>query len=169
MKNRKWLVLLLTVVLMFSLSAPALAVKAQYPTTASFLEYLDSKDMKYKYLGVDQDDDEEVTVSFEGDYMDTIKVEVFFDEDLDVVSMRVWDVIAFKEEDFFDVLKTVNELNDQYKFINFTVDTDDWTVTASLDAPLRDCEEAGEISFDGLYYIMMIADEGYDVLAKFAS
>ena len=158
---------LLVLVLFMGMSTPAYAVKAQYATTASFLEALSEDGVKYNYKGVDQDDEEEVTVSYAGDYMDSIRAVIFFDEELDSVSMRIWDVIAFDEDDYFDVLKTVNSLNYKYKYAYFVVDEEDWTVYATIDVPLRDCDEAGEIAYDALYYLVEICDRGYDELKEF--
>ena len=167
MKRRHLVSLLLALALLFSLSVPALAVNAQYPTTASFLSVLDKEDVKYNYKGVDQDEDEEVTVSYTGDYADSIRANIFFDDDLDSVSMRVWDVIEFDESDYFEVLKVANELNFKYKFVYFVVDEKDWTVYATIDIPIRDCDAAGDITYDALYYLIQITDLGYDALKDY--
>ena len=168
MKKKQITAFLLVLVLFLGMSFPVYAVKAQYATTAAFLAVLDKEKVKYNYKGVDQDNAEEVTVSYVGDYMESIRANIFFDEDLDSVSMRVWDVIAFDEDDCFDVLKVANSLNYRYKYVYFVVDESDWTVYATIDVPLRECDEAGEITYDALYYLIEICDRGYDELKSFA-
>ena len=80
----------------------------------------------------------------------------------------VWNVIDFDKRDLADVLALVNDINNAYKYVTFTVDLTDYSITAKLDAPLRDCEEAGEIAFDGLWYIVKICDEAYPELEFYA-
>ena len=118
-------------------------------------------------MGIDEDDDEEVDVVFSGDYLDKIPVEAYFDPDLDVVSMRCWQVIFFDKKDLADVLALVNDLNSEYKFVKFVVDPEDESVDAEIDIPLREGEDAGELAYDALYYIVVIVDEAYEKLADF--
>ena len=95
MKTLKKLLAVLPVLGLFmSLSITAFAVNAQYGTTKEFLKVMDREDHKYHYMGIDEDDDEQVNVSFSGDNLDTIDVKIFFDEDLDSVSMRAWSVLS---------------------------------------------------------------------------
>ena len=107
-------------------------------------------------------------MTFEGDYLDDINVNIYFDEDLDSVSMCSWYIIEFDEADLPEVLKLVNKLNNDYKFVRFQVDEKELSVDAQIDCPLRDDENAGEIAYDALYYIVMIVDEGYPELKAFA-
>ena len=166
--KRKLLSFALVLVLLCCLCVPVWAADVQYKTTKSFLEVLDAEDCEYKFIGVDQGDYEELTVEFEGDYLDSITADIFFNADGDVVSMRVWDLITIDEKDYADVMKAINDLHRQYKFVCFAVDTDDWTVYATLDAPLRECDEAGDIAADAVYYLVNIADRGYQALKDFA-
>lgn len=158
---------LLVLTLFLALSVPAFAASAQYTTTQEFLKVLKREKNTYNYMGIDEDDDEEVRVTFSGDNLDEIPVEIFFDEDLDAVSMRSWQVIYFDKKDLADVLTLVNDLNSQYKFVKFVVDPEDESVDAEIDVPLREGENAGELAYDALYYIVIIVDEAYPQLAKF--
>ncbi len=162
--TKKLFAFLLVLCLFLSLSVSALAVKAQYGPTIEFLKVLDREDHHYKYMGIDDDDQEEVDVTFTGDNVDSIPVKIFFDDDLDSVSLRSWRVIYFDKEDLADVLTAVNDLNSEYKFVKFVVDVEDLSVDAEVDCPLRDDANAGEIAYDGLYYIVQIVDEAYPTL-----
>lgn len=165
---KKIFAVLLILGLILSLSVSAFAVTAQYGPTQEFLKVLDREGHKFNYMGIDEDDDEQVNLTFAGDKLDTIDIKVFFDEDLDSVSMRVWSIIYFDEADLTKVLEQVNTLNNDYKYVKFVVDTDDMSVDAEIDAPLRDDKNAGEIAYDALYYIVKIVDEGYPELKAFA-
>ncbi len=165
---KKIFAVLLILGLILSLSVSAFAVNAQYGPTKAFLKVMDREGHKYNYMGIDEDDDEQIKVTFEGDYLDDINVNIYFDEDLDSVSMCSWYIIEFDEADLPEVLKLVNKLNNDYKFVRFQVDEKELSVDAQIDCPLRDDENAGEIAYDALYYIVMIVDEGYPELKAFA-
>ena len=165
---KKMLAVLLVLGLILSLSVTAFAVNAQYGTTQAFLKVLDREEHKYNYMGIDQDDDEKVNVTFTGDNMDEIDVNIYFNADQDIVSMYSWYVIEFDEADLVDVLKLVNQLNNDYKFVTFVVDESDYSVDAKVNCPLRDDDSAGEIAYDALWYIVMIVDEAYPELEAFA-
>ncbi len=165
--TRKLFAILLVLCLFFSLSVSAFAANAQYNPTKAFLKVLERETHKYNYMGIDEENDEQVNVTFTGDNVDRIDVEIYFDEDLDSVSMRSWRVISFKEADLADVLEAVNQVNGDYKYVKFVVDEDDLSVDAEIDCPLRDDENAGEIAYDALYYIVMIIDAAYPDFQEF--
>lgn len=165
---KKLLACLLMLGLFACMVVPASAVNTQYGPTREFLKVMDRENHKYSYMGVDNNDDEEVDVSFSGDNKDEINVEIYFDEDLDSVSLRSWYVISFDETDLGNVLLRINELNSNYKYITFVVDTNDYSVDAKVDCPLRDDANAGEIAYDALYYIVQIIDDAYPELAEYA-
>ena len=160
--------LLLAVMLLASLSIPAFAVSAQYATTRAFLNALDDKNLKYTYVGIDNDDDEKVTISYSGDYKDTIKVNCFFDPDLDTVSLYVWNLIDFNEADYNKVLRSVDELNNDYKYATFCVDQSDWSVTAKYSMHIRTNSICGEMVLDEVNSLVNVADIGYDTLQAYA-
>lgn len=165
---KKTLAALLVLALFLSLSASAFAATAQYTTTQEFLKALDAEKIKYRYMGVDEDDREEVTVGYTGDYCDDIFINIFFSPKLTSVSMRFWNIVDFDKADYADALELVNELNADYKFVKFVVDDWDWSIGAELDIPIREGEESAQIALDALYYIVQIADEAYPDLEELA-
>ena len=168
MKTMKKLLAFLLVLCLFGcMAVPASAVNTQYGTTREFLKVMDREGHNYSYMGIDKNDDEEVDVSFTGDNKEDIDVEIYFDEDLDSVSLRSWYVISFDEVDLGNVLMLVNQMNSDYKYITFVVDMNDYSVDAKLDCPLRDDACAGEIAFDALYYIVQIVDDAYPEFAQY--
>ena len=154
--------------LFMSLSASAFAATgAQYGTTKTFLKVLDREKIRYNYMGIDNNDDEQVNVNGVGDYLDKIEIKIFFDPDLDAVSLRVWRVIKFQKADMAKVLEAVNKLNNESKFIKFVVDEEDLSVDAKLDCIVRDDANAGDIVYDAVSYVVYTVDEAYPELKAF--
>ena len=167
-KAKMLLAMLLALVLVLSFSASAFAAGPEYNNTKGFLTVLDAHEIVYEYLGIDDDKDEGVKIVTEGDYKDEIVAYVYFNEDDDVVTMCSFYVVEeFNKKDLVSVFRAVNELHKQYKFVCFVVDEEDYSVDSTIDIPLRDCDEAGEIAFDALYYLVTITDEAYDQLKEF--
>ena len=170
MKNwKRVLAFAFTLALLLSVSMiPSYAVTAQYSTTQTFLDLLDEKEMKYTWNGVNDALDEKVTFRWAGDNNDDITALLFFDDELDDVSMRVWNLIDFAEADYPLVLKVVNDLNSRYRFVRFVCDTSDWSVSVETDVPLKSGKESAEIAYDMLIYLVLIADQGYPDLLPYA-
>ena len=164
---KKWLPVLLALVLILALSIPAMAAKGEYVTTRQFLKVMDREDEDYELVGVDDDDDEDVVAYFEGETLGDAVVHIFFNPDLDEVDMRCWDIITFADKDYNDVLEAVNDLNNEYKFVKFTLDTSDNTVSAEMDAFLRQGEESGEIAYDVLTAIEYLSNVAYEELQEY--
>lgn len=166
---KKLISAVLAIVLIVSLSAPAYAVSAKYTNTKDFIEMLDENDFTYTIEGIDKETRcEEVVIPMAGDDID-YDLHFFFDEEEDVISVRLWCLIYFDEEDFLDVLYAVNQLNDAYKFVKFVLDESDYSITVSMDAVVREGCEIGEIGYDCMYYMVMISDDAYaEVLSEFA-
>ena len=73
----------------------ACAVTAEFKTTQQFLDYLDAKGYKYSYVGVDEEAERErVNVPFSLDNFSSVECAIFFKNDLEEVSLRVWDIIT---------------------------------------------------------------------------
>lgn len=165
---KKLLAFILVTALFLSISIPAFAASAQYTTTKEFLKVLSREKLHYRYMGIDEDEDEEITTSFTGDNWDDIFINLFFDEDLEIVSLRCWNIVDFNEKDRAEALERCNQLNDSYKFVKFVMDESDWSVGAEMDVPIREGAESAECVYDALYYIVNIADEAYPVLQEIA-
>lgn len=144
----------------------ALAVTAQYSTTQAFLDAMDAEQLRYTWKGVDNDGDERVEVSFNGDNMSAIKTIWFFDQDLDRVSVRVWDVIKYDGSAIDQLYPSLNKVNADYKFVCFYADDYDDTVTAKVDAEITP-ESAGTTCVNLLFTVVNITDEAYTTLAPY--
>ena len=151
--------------MVFGIAFSASAVSGQYRMTRLFMEYMDANDIRYSYKGVDSESgEEEITVSWDGENMSTIRLHFFFDEDEDICSIRVWNVIDFDPANLEAVVDLCDQMNHGYKFLTFYTDRDDNSVTASIDAILMDTDDCGKILFEYMYYMVSICDKVYPEL-----
>lgn len=162
MKKLVCLVLALSLVLSCS---SAFALAAQFSTTREFLDLLDSSGVKYTLSGLDDDGDEVVTISNQGDAF-TYQIHVIFDADLETTYLRTFNIINFSDADFSKVLRTCNSLCSEYNFVRFFVDESDNTVSCAMDMIYRD-EDVGDIVLEGLLRMVKLLDIGYEALSVY--
>lgn len=165
MKKRA-LLLVATALLLMCLAIPASAENAQYATTELFLEYLDEEGYYYTYKGIDGDGYERLEMAFEGDAFEP-DVQLYFTENEDRCSLRVWDVIEYDEPMQPVILGVVNSLNSQYMFAKWTAE-EECSVTLAMDVLLRPSDDMSEILIDAVKRTASIADSGYPELAPYA-
>lgn len=148
------------VITVFSFSA--YAVSPTYSSTRSFIYLLDDANIKYTVYGVLDGGDECVTVSNSGDYF-SYDIDYFFDSNLENAALRVFDIITYKDADYVNVLKTVNDLNSRYKYVKLYADESDNTVTADADLIFR-THDVGEICLEATLYMAQFLDTAYKEL-----
>ena len=159
---KKFLVSVCLVALVFALSAGALAVpkNVTYETTRQFLQYCDDNSIKYTFAGIDDDNQERVTVGY--NLTNTaVDVVFIFDEDQETCALRVWNLIEFDPAGQADVAGAVDTANRSYRWVRFFVDTSDNTVTCAADLYLGK-GDAGEICGYLLDRVVNICDIVYD-------
>ena len=146
---------LLSVLLLTLCIAPA-AQAAEYTATQDFINYLESKNIKYTYIGM-QDEKELLTISYTLDNFENLTLMCIFNNDSEEVSLRMWEIVtttAAKTR----VLFVLNTLNADYKFVKFVYDESDSTVQAELDMYI-DGEHCGRSIYDAMLCIFRIVDE----------
>jgi len=124
-------VVLTALFLLGSLSAAG-AETAAYKSTQSFIDELEREGIKYSLEGVDKDNDERVDVSYNMDYFESATVHVYFHQDGDKVSLRVWDVVKASSGKNF-ALNVINKLNSDYKYVKYVFDESDNTISGEMD------------------------------------
>lgn len=129
-----------------------------------FADTMGKKDIKYTHSTLSSGKDV-LTIIFKGDNMSSIKVRFSFDTDNEAVAIRCFDIVTVPENKIGLILKVVNELNEEYRFCNFYLDTEDNTVTAQADVVFRK-HDVGEICLEMLLRCVNIIDEGYPKLMK---
>lgn len=164
---KKVFALIFALFMVFSMAMSACAVSAQLNSTKAFLATLDENDIKYTVVGLDDDGDEQITVSNKDDNGFEYTFNLFFDSDEENCYIRVWNIIHYSDADFSKVLRTCNSLNDKYNFLRFTADESDNMVTAAIDLIYRD-NDVGEIVLEALMASARILEAAYPDLSVYA-
>ena len=99
-----------------------------HATTKYFIDAMEAEGIKYTWRGTDDDGYDVLTVSYEGDNKDSIRTSWSFSDNK--IDISVWDIITYKQSDYYSVLEACNALNKQYSYVRFVVDTSDNTVYA---------------------------------------
>lgn len=135
------LILLLMVMM---LAVPAFA--AQYASTQSFINVLEENGFVYSYGGIDSDNDEKVTVSFDSEEpYDECKFYFYFSDEDSMVQLRMWNLLKVSVDET-TACKILNDVNFNYKWTKFVYDESDSTITMKMDIPFTD-DNAGEVVF----------------------
>ena len=121
------------------------SIPGEYASTREFLYQLEQEDIIYDYGGIDtyNGNKEKVSISFECGGHD-IDIRFWFPESNDDVSIRVWDVISYRSAVESSVIRACNELNNTYRFVTFEADSNDCTVTLSMDLIVRPEADIGD-------------------------
>ena len=144
------------VAMLLSFGAVGHAETAKFESTQTFMDYLDAKDIKYSYYGVNGKH-EEVDVEFEMDNFPSTVCELYFKEDCEEVSLRVWNIVTVSAGKNF-TYSVLNKLNDSYKFAKFVLDESDDTVQAEIDMYI-DAEHCGRPVYDAMMALVDIIDD----------
>lgn len=144
-------------ILAMVLGSTAVAEKAQLRSTQNFLDFLDSKGIKYTYAGMTDDGDREIVrVGYTLDNYPSLDCNLFFKNDCEEVSLRIWNIVtttAGKNH----VLSTLNSLNAAYKFVKFVLDESDSTVQAEIDIYI-DGDHCGRSVYDAMMAAFNVTD-----------
>ncbi|MDD6966061.1 MAG: hypothetical protein PUK18_00945 [Firmicutes bacterium] len=141
------------------------SVPGEYASTREFLYQLEQEDIIYDYGGIDtyNGNKEKVSISFECGGHD-IDIRFWFPESNDDVSIRVWDVISYRSAVESSVIRACNELNNTYRFVTFEADSNDCTVTLSMDLIVRPEADIGDITMEAMVRVYSILKEAYSTL-----
>ena len=141
------------------------SIPGEYASTREFLYQLEQEDIIYDYGGIDTNNGnkEKVSISFACSGHD-IDIRFWFPESNDDVSIRVWDVISYRSAVESSVIRACNELNNTYRFVTFEADSNDCTVTLSMDLIVRPEADIGDITLEALVRVYSILKEAYSTL-----
>ena len=163
---KKMIAALLLAVMCASLIVPGLAEGASFETTKSFIAMLEQEKLAYEFVGLDKSGEEHVFMENEDENF-AYEINIYFNEDNDLASVYVWNIIHFEDADFVNVLRAVNELNYSYKYVRFYIDDSDNTVTCVMNLILHDNEAAGDIVLEGLMRVASILKVAYPTLGVY--
>lgn len=162
---RKALSFIIAAMLILSLiPAAAFAATPTLTTTKHFIDYLESKEIKYTFKGWDTDEkkDERVEVSYTLDNFESVKCVIFFRNNNHSVSIRIWDILTASAGKNY-VLNNLNSLNYDYKYAKFVLDERDNTVQVEMDMYI-DQDHCAECVYDAMHILLDIIDD--DEVAK---
>ena len=164
---KKILALLLSALLFVSLCSTAFAATPTFKSTLDALTMLDAKDINYDLYGLDSDGDELVIIP-NGDNEVGAEYDLycFFDRNEENCYIYVWNLITFADADYLPVLQLCNQINDDYRFVTFTVDSSDNTVYVTSDLIYRG-NDVGEIFWEAVLHVANIIHDAYPLLVPY--
>ena len=134
------------------------------PVAKSFSDKLTSCNLKFTHTEPVEGRKERIYIAFDGDHGNKLPLYFFFDEDGTTVDIKMFSVVKVPSDKLMDMLVLVNELNAQYRWVKFYLDSDN-EVTVSGDAVL-DVDSAGEELYELMHRFLRITDDIYPRLMK---
>ena len=125
-----------------------------------FASFLDSKDLKYEIVK----EDESMTVLKTGVGLENtqrVLVVFYFDNSCDNVAVRAGSFIdPIPSAKVSKALEAINKINREYRWLKFTMDTDDNTITAAIDAVIQ-LDSCAEECYELFMRTANIVDSAY--------
>lgn len=154
---KKWFASGLILLMVMMLAMPAFA--AQYATTEDFISTLEENGYYYTYVGIDEDNDEKVTVSFDADPYDECIFNFYFDEEESEVRIRMWNLVKVSVDET-TACKTINDVNYKYKWTKFVYDASDSTITMKIDVPFTG-DDTGDVTLGMMKNAIQVLTQDY--------
>jgi len=130
-------------------------------TAKMFKAFLDSQEVKNSFV-----DDEQNVIRVGWNLHNTSITMLFsFDEDDHDVHIQGFDFLKVAEENYAKSLKVVNDLNQKYRWVKFTLDTERGMVAVEDDAIIDVDTCAAEVN-ELMLRMAHIVDESYPVFMK---
>ncbi len=118
-----------------------------------FTEALRRENIKFRV----SDEKPSVFIDYEGDNFDNLTFSFFFDKDGASVALKVFSIVQFQKNQLPDAYAFCNEMNNEWRWIRFYVDSDD-EFTADMDAVLHP-QDGGEECVELLQRAVSIVDK----------
>ena len=106
--------------------------KPEEKAVDSFIAALKSEGIKFSK----SDDKASVFIQYDGDNFEDLTFSFFFDEGGEALSIKVFSIMQFTKDQLPDAYKFCNEMNNEWRWIRFYVDSDD-EFTADMDAAIH--------------------------------
>lgn len=126
--------------------------------------HFDAKEIRYDYYEPNESRNEAIRVSFGAKNKDSISLLLFIDEDGNSINVKSFSVAKVPENKLMDMYVCLNDLNNQYRWVKFYVDSDN-EVTVSGDA-IVDEASAGEECLEIVIRYIGIIDDVYPNIMK---
>ncbi|MBE7036709.1 MAG: YbjN domain-containing protein [Ruminococcaceae bacterium] len=129
-----------------------------------FKSFLENKSIRYDYYEPTEKRNEAVKVTYKGDNADKVSVIFFFDKDGKSVNVKSFSIAKIPSNKLMDMYVALNELNCEYRWVKFYVDSDN-EVTVSGDAIIN-ADSVGAECHELLVRYVDIIDKVYPRLMK---
>ncbi len=126
--------------------------------------HFDAKEIRYDYYEPSESRNEAIRVSFGAKNKDSISLLLFIDKDGNSINVKSFSVAKVPENKLMDMYVCLNDLNNQYRWVKFYVDSDN-EVTVSGDA-IVDEASAGEECLEIVIRYIGIIDDVYPNIMK---
>lgn len=124
--------------------------------------YFQNENLKFD---IDGDDEEIIRINFNADNVESVRVSLFFDKEDKNVAIRSFNICKVEEAKKAKIYQVMSKLNDDFRWVKFSIDENDNTVTASTDAVIR-MDVAGEICYELVFRMVNIVDDAYPEIMK---
>lgn len=124
--------------------------------------YFQNDGLKFE---MDGDDEEIIRINFNADNVESVRISLFFDKEDKNVAVRSFNICKVEESKKPKIYEVCSKLNDDFRWVKFSIDEKDNTVTASVDAVIR-MDVAGEICHELVFRMVNIVDDAYPQIMK---
>lgn len=123
--------------------------------------FLDSKNVKYEI----NEDDNSINTGFCTDNKGGMPIHIHFDEDGTTLCIHSYNYVSFPAGRINDMYKLCNRMNFEYRWVKFSVDESDNTITLSDDAVVQD-DSVGEEVWELISRLVGLGDDVYPAFMK---
>ena len=165
--GRKLIALALCLVLALGLSITAFAASAPNPKDIAkeFMALLKADGVEYDDDGLDEDGRYGIYVYYEGENLEEHEIYIRIHADGQGFSAYEWYLMDYEDERLLDVLKTVNNLNLNYRYVTFLADTSDNTITAKMAGALQgNAKQAAQVLHYAYDWLPIVVDAVWPTL-----
>lgn len=127
--------------------------------TEAFVKKLDEIEVKYD---IDENEDgyDWLGIQQVGEHSNNIYMQFFIDDSLLNMQIKQFSLCKITEEKEGDMLKILNELNAEYRWVKFYIDMENKEVTASMDIDPNG-EDIGQAGVDAAQLFIDIMNAAY--------
>lgn len=135
-----------------------------YVLTAALLRELDAHGFVYQEQGRLKHGEDHITISFSGKHVQNLVAHILFFQKSQSMQIKILDIIPIPPEKLQELLGVVNELNQEYRFAKFYIDSIDLSTEMEMDVLLPADMDTGVLCYDAVIRAMQICDDAYTKL-----
>ncbi len=135
-----------------------------YVLTAALLRELDAHGFVYQKQGRLKHGEDHITLSFGGKHVQNLVTHILFFQKSQSMQIQILDIISVPPEKLQALFGVVNELNQEYRFAKFYIDSIDMSVEMNMDVLLPPDVDTGVLCYDAVIRAMQICDDAYKKL-----